>query len=335
MICGFEDGLILVWAQSKTKIEKNSDNLIENEDLVLINHLNEKPNEKLYANVFDLDYVFIGHTSNILEFYHMKNKNLLFSSSSDGIVKVFDMSKGVSLYHFIIDSQVHKFFNYIDAKKNDILTLFCKDAFKINLIVSKSPFSFSTSVCKNNNIYCFDILNKNFYCGSDKGCILVFDAQFNQLDEYTQADFTGSFNFIKKWGSYFVVISEEGLFQYVELNEKTKKIVTLFKMKIGKDNLTAYSIDPTGNFFIMGSADNNVFVLDMKAEFELYSERLRMREEEKLSNILNRGATTKPGKKKKGGKEDKKAKSKEKPSTASSKKGEGDEKKKKKSKKKK
>jgi WD40 repeat protein len=88
---GYEDGLILIWNMKlenapKKQIFENNDDEIE-----LIQELNEFA-EKSYINTYNLDYVFIGQTQNICEFFFYKNRNFLISSSEDYSLKIWDLN---------------------------------------------------------------------------------------------------------------------------------------------------------------------------------------------------------------------------------------------------
>jgi hypothetical protein len=286
-----------------------------------LNHIQIKQ-DKPYINLFNLDYIFIGHSQNIIEMFYLREKNYLVTSSREGVVKFFDMQQGLPLYHFNLDIPVTKIINYTDLKKNEIMSLFSSESFKINLIINKQPFSFSTSTFKNGNIIDYEIVNKNFYCTSTKGNILVFDSAFNMINEFT-GEHLGSYTYIRKWNNNFVLIGDDGNLRLVDLNEKSKKIVELFKIKIGSDESTSLFVDQTSNVFMIGSYDRNIYAVKMDTEFNLYKNRLKMRDEEKESvayNLSLKAKASKKNKKSTSAKKKGKSKSKEKPGSASSKK---------------
>lgn len=286
-----------------------------------LNHIQIKK-DKPYINLFNLDYIFIGHTQNIIEMFYLREKNYLVTSSREGVVKFFDIQQGLPLYHFNLDIPISKILNYTDLKKNEIISLLSSESFKINLIINKQPFSFSTATFKNGDILDYEIFNKNFYCTSNKGSILVFDSTFNLINEFN-GEFLGSFTYIRKWNNYFVLIGDDGILRLVDFNEKSKKIVDLFKIKIGNDESTSIFVDKTSNVFMVGSYDQNIYAIKMDTEFNLYKNRLRMREEERESaayNLSLKAKASKKNKKSTSAKKKGKSKSKEKPASATSKK---------------
>jgi len=60
-------------------------------DELLINELNEIY-QKIYYNMYDLEYIFIGHSDKIIELFYLESRKLLFSSSEDCSVRIWDLT---------------------------------------------------------------------------------------------------------------------------------------------------------------------------------------------------------------------------------------------------
>jgi len=48
--------------------------------------------EKPYDNYYVLDYIFIGHTNNIVDLFYHEESKLLYSSSMDNSMKIWDLT---------------------------------------------------------------------------------------------------------------------------------------------------------------------------------------------------------------------------------------------------
>jgi hypothetical protein len=288
------------------------------------------PSEKDYINTFTLDYVFVGHSKNILEIFYLKMKNLLITTSSEGMVKIWSMEKGISLYNFNIDSNITKILYYTE-KKNEYIVFICKESFKIKVNISKEPFCFTTNPFAYNKILNSELIENKFYLLGLNSNIYIFDNMMNFQTEITEEQVTGGILFLAKWKNYFITLGEDKLIKLVEINESVKKIKVLFQISIGTDfpsclKLITNSSNPKATCLI-GNMDNKVYKLDIEEEYNLYRDRIKMIEEEKMSIAYNNYLRIKSTKKKKPTSSKKKkglpsanSKSKERIGTASSKK---------------
>ena len=48
--------------------------------------------EKTYENYYILDFVFIGHTNDVIDLCYQSEKNYLYSSSKDNSLKIWDLA---------------------------------------------------------------------------------------------------------------------------------------------------------------------------------------------------------------------------------------------------
>lgn len=81
--------------------ESNDINIQEDEEDV--QEIREKKNFPCYTNIFDLDLVLIGHDNIINELFYLESRNLLFSSSHDYNLKIWD----IEVYKI---NKIHKIF---------------------------------------------------------------------------------------------------------------------------------------------------------------------------------------------------------------------------------
>lgn len=340
IVNGYEDGLILTWSQKKNDnlAEEESFNkeVINSDALDLINHLNNitPANKKKYINTYSLDFILTGHTLAIVKLYFIPEKQMLISSGLDSVIKFWDMKQGVSTYQFQLDSVVSNILYYSDAKKNLIVTFICRDSFKVNINITKEPYSFVASAYPHNEINGYSLINKNYYFLGNKGNIKIFDPMLNLITEVEENDFLGDYFGIQKWKNFFVLISDDKMVKVAEINEESKNISVLFKIPISRDNLTFLKliVDPKltnqhpsltnlePNICLIGSADKNVYQINLEKEIKLYWERIKMKEEDKFSLIFNNLLRAKSAKKKKKPGTAKKSRgvSKDKPRTSSS-----------------
>jgi hypothetical protein len=299
IINGYEDGLILVWAQ---KVSHTPPTQFDDE-LNLINDLNNKISDKFYTNTFSLYFVFIGHTHNIINIFYLRNRNYLISTSDDNSVKFYDFTNGNSIYKFSLDSTISHIFNFTDMKKNEYVILLAKESFKITINISKTPFSFTSTLMQchlNETNSCAQSLDgKYHYLLGNKGNIFILDQGINLISEVIDKEVVGYMN-ILKFGSNFILFDNQRCLRFVEINLEKKEIVLLFKIQIGNDNVISSMIHVANqNLVIMGSRDGKVYELDINGEKNLHWNRVRMRDEEKISVAFNTFLRAKSTKKRK------------------------------------
>jgi hypothetical protein len=269
---------------------------INDEDLDIINNLNNKTPQKKYKNVFVLDYIFTGHNRNIVDFFLVPARNFLISSSDEGLLKIYDLEKGVPIYYFYIDAVINHIILFNDNKKNEMLSCFSYEGYKIDLNITRTPFSFSSSTCPYSHVTdCITLLNNNnlvIFCTVDQGKVIQFDKNFQLIAEFFNPDYNGTYVFIRNWKNFFILINEEGIFSLNEMEENTKKIKVLFNIRVS--NMPIQNIFmKSDDILIIGSSDTKLYSLDLNKEFEIYWERMKMKQEEKDSIAFNNILKTK------------------------------------------
>ena len=262
----------------------------------IINNLNNKTPQKKYKNVFVLDYIFTGHNRNIVNFFLAPARNFLISSSDEGLLKIYDLEKGLPIYNFYIDTVINQIIFFNDIKKNEMLSCFSYEGYKIELNITRTPLSFSTSTCAFSHITdCITLLKNNnlvIYCSVDHGKVIQFDKNFQMIAEFSNPDYDGIYAYIRNWKNYFMLINEEGFFSLNELDENSKKIKELFNIRLS--NMPIQNIFlKYGDILIIGSSDTKLYSLDLNKEFEIYWERMKMKQEEKDSIAFNNILKTK------------------------------------------
>jgi len=60
--------------------------------------------EKPYENIYTLDFVFVGHTNDIVDLFFQEERNYLYSSSKDQSIKVWDFAVTHYLFNIIFYS---------------------------------------------------------------------------------------------------------------------------------------------------------------------------------------------------------------------------------------
>ena len=112
------------------------------------------------------------------------------------------------------------------------------------------------------------------------------------IAEFSNPDYDGIYAYIRNWKNYFILINEEGFFSLNELDENSKKIKELFNIRLS--NMPIQNIFlKYGDILIIGSSDTKLYSLDLNKEFEIYWERMKMKQEEKDSIALNNFLKTK------------------------------------------
>lgn len=92
--------MIILTNLKKAEKNPNANKIVSEQDEILINELNDI-HQKKYYNTYDLNFIFIGHSDKIIELYYLESRNLLFSSSEDSSVRIWDLNVRKKIPFFI------------------------------------------------------------------------------------------------------------------------------------------------------------------------------------------------------------------------------------------
>lgn len=290
----------------ENKNEENSNNKVIEEPTPAENTPTElddnKPldNFSCYSNYFNLHYVLLGHNQKITSLQYIESTNMLVSASDSSIVKIYNMENGHSLYHFNLDSVID-YIIYFEKKKDKFIGMISQEPYKLIINISKDPITYNHFTFRYNNIS--QILkseNGGFYLLGKSSKIYYFDSAFDFKEQYEDIEKT-DYTYLCQYKKNLCVFDSCGYFRYVDLNKDKKAIITLFKIKIGDDAMTA-SLLVDNYYYLFACSDGTIYADDIEKEIEIYSQRKKMSEEEELSNEMNLALENKKTKKGKGDK---------------------------------
>ena len=311
---GYEDGLVLVYSierqnkiNKKEELEEINENTdsIQNNDSNNNNNNNDSNNKKNYYNAFSLYYILLGHSQKISALAYYDAKKYFITASDACLVKIFSTTSGYSLYHFNLDCIINNIL-IIEKKTNINLIFLCEEPYKLNIDITNEPFSFNHYTFRYNNINGLIKVDKKFFLLGTSNNIFLFNENFDFNKTFSTKDKIDFDYFINFGNKNFIVIDGEYFLRFCEL--KDENINFIYKFKLSNDNINCGMII-YNKFFLSGSQDGNVYLVDIEENIDKSWEIEKMNNEDKESAIFNEEYAMGKNKKKK---KDKDGKDKEK-----------------------
>ena len=147
-----------------------------------------------------------------------------------GFSRIYNLNqRGVSLYHFFVDSNVQRILPTKD-KLNNIIVFLCKDPFKVSVNLNNEPMSMSTSSFPFHGINNWFAIDKEIFFAGSKGNLIICEQSMKKFRKAENRDLNAIIS-IQKWKNYYLILCDDNMLFFTEINGEVIKV--LFGIHVG------------------------------------------------------------------------------------------------------